>query len=268
MMPPVIPPPQNIRAFKSESEFERWLAQHHDSATEIWIKIHKKNSGLPTVTYAEALDVALCWGWIDGIRKSFDAVSFLQRFSPRKPRSIWSKINTQHIERLRTAKRMQAAGEAQVTLAMNDGRWENAYSGARDITIPDDFTQAIAASPPAQAMFDVLTSQNRYALAFRLGNIKRAATRAKRIAEYVAMLARGETIYPNKSVAKQPATTAKKVATQPAKTGAKKAATQPTKEPAKQPAKNLAKTAARKPAKQPAKKTLNSATKSATRTSR
>lgn len=208
-MPPVIPPPQNIRTFKSEPDFEHWLAQHHDSATEIWIKIHKKNSGLPTVTYAEALDVALCFGWIDGIKKSFDALSFLQRFSPRQARSIWSKINTQHIERLRTAKRMQPAGEAQVVLAMDDGRWENAYSGARDITIPDDLTQAIAANPPAQAMFDVLTSQNRYALAFRLHHIKTAATRTKRIAEYVAMLASGETIYPNKTVVEQPAKTAK-----------------------------------------------------------
>ncbi|MEO7999166.1 MAG: YdeI/OmpD-associated family protein [Gemmatimonadaceae bacterium] len=198
-MPPVIPNPANIHEFKSEAEFERWLAKNHATATEVWIKLHKKGSGLPSVTNHEALDVVLCWGWIDGIRKSFDDKSFLQRYSPRKARSIWSKINTDHIARLEKVNRMQAPGHVQVDLAKADGRWVSAYSGSAAMKIPHDFAAALKKSKTAQAMYDTLNSQNRYALSFRLGNIKTEATRARKIVEYVAMLERGESIYPNKS---------------------------------------------------------------------
>ena len=201
-MPPVIPNPANIHEFSSEAEFERWLAKNHATATEVWIKIYKKGSGLPTVTTAEAIDVALCWGWIDAIRKSFDETSFLQRYTPRQKRSIWSIINTDHVARLIKAKRMQEPGHAQIAAAKADGRWEKAYAGSKTMVAPGDLLLAIDANSKARAMYGTLTSQNRYALAFRLGNIKTDAARAKRIAEFVAMLSRGETLHPNGAVAK------------------------------------------------------------------
>lgn len=198
-MPPVIPNPLNIHEFKSQADFERWLARNHNAATEVWIKVHKKASGLPSITPAEALDVALCWGWIDAIRKSFDEKSFLQRYTPRQKRSPWSVINTQHVARLTAAKRMQAPGQAQIDAAKADGRWDIAYSGSRDMKAPPELMDAINANAKAQAMYATLTSQNRYAFSYRLISIKTEATRTKRIAEYVAMLARGETFYPNRS---------------------------------------------------------------------
>ena len=200
-MPPVIPNPAHIHEFSSEEYFERWLAKNHATATEVWIKVHKKGSGLPTVTTAEALDVALCWGWIDAIRKSFDETSFLQRYTPRQKRSIWSVINTDHVARLVTAERMQVAGLVQVEAAKADGRWAKAYAGSKTMVAPDDLMSAIQANRKARVMYDTLTSQNRYALAFRLANIKTNAARTNRIAEFVAMLSRGETLHPNGSVA-------------------------------------------------------------------
>lgn len=218
-MPPVIPKPDTVRSFKTEAEFEKWLAAHHDSATEIWLKIHKKSSGLETVTYHQALDVALCWGWIDGLKKSFDETSFIQRFSPRQKRSIWSVINTDHIARLIKAGRMQPPGTAQVELAKKDGRWDMAYSGARDMKIPDDLAAALNASQKAQAMYNTLTSQNRFALSFRLLNVKTEATRLRKVREYIAMLERGETIYPNRPTSQLPKeSAAKKAGVKPAPT--------------------------------------------------
>ena len=196
-MPPVIPNPDAIHSFRNQAAFEKWLAANHDKAGEIWIKVHKKNSGLESIKINEALDVALSWGWIDAIRKSFDEQSYLQRYTPRQKRSIWSRINTDHIARLTKAGRMQAPGLAQVAMAKADGRWDAAYSGSRDMKLPDDLAQALAKNKVAQAMYDTLTSQNRYALAFRIGHIKTEATRAKKVAQFVAMLERGETIYPN-----------------------------------------------------------------------
>ena len=200
-MPPIIPNPANIHEFSTEAEFERWLAANHAMATEVWIKIQKKGSGVPGILITEALDVALCWGWIDAIRKSFDANTFLQRYTPRQKRSIWSVINTDHVARLIKAKRMQEPGHAQIAAAKADGRWEKAYAGSKSMVAPTDLMNAINANSKARAMYDTLTSQNRYALAFRLVNIKTDATRAKRIADFVAMLSRGETLHPNGSVA-------------------------------------------------------------------
>ena len=195
-MAAIVPDKTRIRAFASAQAFETWLARHHADQPELWIKIHKKGSGLATVTYAEALDIALCFGWIDGIRKSFDQTSFLQRFTPRRARSIWSQINRDHVARLVAAGRMTEHGQRQVDAAKADGRWAAAYAPARTMTIPEELMRAIEAVPKALKTFETLSSQNRFALAFRLGNLKTAAGRARAIATFVAGLARGETLHP------------------------------------------------------------------------
>ena len=149
-MAPVVPDPKKIKSFRTAEAFEKWLRANHARETEIWLKIHKKSSGLPTVTAAEALDVALCWGWIDAIRKSFDEVSFLQRYTPRTAKSIWSQVNRNNIERLTTAGRMTEHGQRQVDLAKADGRWAAAYAPMREASkdsIPDDLRAAIDANP-------------------------------------------------------------------------------------------------------------------------
>jgi uncharacterized protein YdeI (YjbR/CyaY-like superfamily) len=198
-MPPVVPDPRRIKSFANQAAFEAWLAANHATETELWIKIHKKASGRATVTAAQALDVALCWGWIDGIRKSFDESSFLQRYTPRRPKSIWSQINREHVARLVAAGRMTPHGQRQVDAAKADGRWDAAYAAIRhttEATIPDDLRAAIDANPRARKTFRSLNRQNLFALAFRTNKMKTPAGRAKKIAELVAMLARGETIVP------------------------------------------------------------------------
>ncbi len=198
-MASVVVDPKKVRSFKSAAEFERWLAKHHDRETELWLKIHKKNSGLATVTHGEAIDVALCWGWIDGIRKGFDERSFLQRFSPRKPRSIWSQINRDSVARLTRAGRMTRHGQRHVDAAKADGRWDAAYAPARKSsaeTVPEDLRAAIQASPKAERTFHTLNRQNLFAISFRTNNMKTAAGRQRKIAALVAMLERGETITP------------------------------------------------------------------------
>ncbi|WP_437520345.1 YdeI/OmpD-associated family protein [Sorangium sp. So ce726] len=198
-MAPIIPNPDKIKSFPTEAAFEAWMVANHARETELWLKIHKKDSGMPTVTYAQALDVVLCWGWIDGIRKAFDEVSFLQRYTPRKARSVWSQINTDHIARLTAAGRMTPHGQRQVDAAKADGRWEAAYAPIRratEDTLPDDLRAAIEANPRARKTFQTLGRQNLFALAFRMNNIKTPAGRAKKIAALVEMLARGETIVP------------------------------------------------------------------------
>jgi len=200
-MPPIVPDPSKIKSFPSEAAFAAWMKANHARETEIWLKIHKKGSGLPTVTSAEALDVALCWGWIDGIRKSFDGQSFLQRYTPRRARSIWSQINRDHVARLTVAGRMTAHGQRQVDAARADGRWDAAYApmrSASEATIPDDLRAAIEASPRARQTFRTLGRVNLFALTFRTNNMKTPAGRAKKIAALVAMLARGETIVPER----------------------------------------------------------------------
>ncbi|MSO57058.1 MAG: hypothetical protein EXQ55_09100 [Acidobacteria bacterium] len=175
------------------------MAKSYARETELWLKIHKKDSGLLTVTYAQALDVALCWGWIDGLRKAFDEFSFLQRFTPRRARSVWSQINRGHVARLTAAGRMTPHGERHVDAAKEDGRWEAAYApihSATKATIPDDLRASIEANRLARKTFRTLGRQNLFALAFRTNNMKTPAGRTKKIAALVAMLARGETIVP------------------------------------------------------------------------
>jgi uncharacterized protein YdeI (YjbR/CyaY-like superfamily) len=201
-MAPVVPDPKRIKAFATAAAFETWLSSHHDTAPELWLKIHKKASGRRSVTYAEALDVALCWGWIDGLKKSFDEVSFLQRFTPRTPRSIWSQVNQNHVHRLTAAGRMTDHGHRQVELAKSDGRWAAAYAPIRSasvVSLPDDLMAAIRASPRATSTLATLSRANIFALAFRTNSMKTPAGRAKKIATLVAMLERGETIIPQKS---------------------------------------------------------------------
>ena len=168
----------------------------------MWLRIYKKNSGIPSITPGHALDVVLCWGWIDGIRKSFDDESFLQRYTPRRGRSIWSQINRDHVVRLAAAGRMTPAGQKQVDAAKADGRWEAAYAPMRSASkdsIPDDLRAAIEASPGARKAFRTLGRQNLFALAFGANAMKTPAGRAKKIAMLVAMLERGETIFPERT---------------------------------------------------------------------
>jgi uncharacterized protein YdeI (YjbR/CyaY-like superfamily) len=200
-MAPIIPDPRTIKSFRTEAAFAAWMKANHARETEVWLKIHKKGSGLPTVTNTQALDVALCWGWIDGIRKSFDEQSFLQRYTPRRARSIWSQINRDHVARLTAAGRMTPHGQRQVDAARADGRWDAAYAPIRranEATIPEDLRAAIAANPRARKTFRTLGRQNLFALAFRTNNMKTPAGRARKIAALVAMLARGETIAPQR----------------------------------------------------------------------
>ena len=196
----------NITPFPTAAAFERWLAKHHDRETEIWVRIYKKGSGVPTVTHAEALDVALCWGWIDGIRKSLDEESFLQRFSPRRKRSIWSQVNREHVARLVAEGRMREPGQREVDAAKADGRWDAAYApirSASEASIPADLRAAIEASPRARAVFRTLNRVNLFALAFRTNNMKTAAGRKRKIAELVKMLERKEVIVPMTRPAKK-----------------------------------------------------------------
>jgi uncharacterized protein YdeI (YjbR/CyaY-like superfamily) len=200
-MPPVVPDKNTIKSFRTGEAFERWVAANHARETEVWLKIYKKDSGVATVTPAEALEVALCWGWIDGIRKAFDDRSFLQRFTPRRAKSVWSQINRDHVARLTKAGRMTAHGQRQVDAAKVDGRWDAAYApirSATEATVPDDLRTAIAASPRAGRTFRTLGRRNLFALAFRTNAMKTAAGRARKIAALVAMLERGETIVPER----------------------------------------------------------------------
>ena len=200
-MAPIIPDPRKIKGFRTQAAFEAWLAANHARETELWLKVHKKDSGVPTVTCAQALEVALCWGWIDGIRKALDERSFLQRYTPRRARSVWSQINRDHVARLTAAGRMTPHGQRQVDAAKADGRWDAAYApirSATEATLPDDLRAAIDANPQALTTFRTLGRQNLFALAFRTNNMKTPAGRAKKIAALVAMLARGETIVPEK----------------------------------------------------------------------
>jgi uncharacterized protein YdeI (YjbR/CyaY-like superfamily) len=200
-MPPVAPDPKKIKSFKTAAAFEKWMATHHARESEIWLKIHKKSSGLPTVDYAHALDVALCYGWIDGLKKSFDEQSFLQRFTPRTAKSMWSQVNREHVARLIGAGRMTPHGEKHIAAAKADGRWDAAYAPIRETSresLPADLRAAIEADLRALQTFSTLSKQNLFALAFRTNNMKTPAGRARKIESLVAMLARGETIVPQK----------------------------------------------------------------------
>lgn len=196
-MAPVVVNPDKVRAFESAKALEAWYRKNHDNADELWLKIHKKGSGLKSVSNAEALDAALNWGWIDGIRKAFDDKSFLQRYSPRGKKSIWSQINRDHVARLVAEGRMTEHGLKQVEAAKADGRWDKAYAAGSKLETPPELLEAIKAEPRAYALYRELNAQNRFALAFRLHNLKTEAGRKKKIEAFVEMLKRGETIYPN-----------------------------------------------------------------------
>lgn len=174
-----------------------WLGENHSDPAGVWLVLAKKGTEKPTsLTYDLALEEALCHGWIDGQARRRDDATYRQRFTPRRKRSAWSKRNTGIVERLRAEGRMHPAGHAEVERAKADGRWEAAYAGPATIEVPPDLTEALAAEPKAQAMFETLNSQNRYAILYRIATAKRADTRARRIGEFVAMLARGETVHP------------------------------------------------------------------------
>lgn len=176
-----------------------WLVAHHADTPGVRLVLHKKGGTVTGLTYALALDEALCVGWIDGQVGRRDEGSFRQRFTPRRPRSPWSVRNTEHVARLHGEGRILPAGQAAIDAARADGRWEAAYAGSATITVPEDLALAVAADAAAQAMWDVLTSTNRYAVLWRLTQVKRADTRVRKIAEMVAMLARGETFHPQKA---------------------------------------------------------------------
>ncbi|MEH6697632.1 MAG: YdeI/OmpD-associated family protein [Brevundimonas sp.] len=194
-MAPVAVDPERVHAFENAGAFHAWLDRNHAQEPEVWIRIFKVRSGYTSVTWAEAVPVALAWGWIDGIRKSLDDASFLQRFTPRGPKSMWSEINVAHAERLIAEGVMQPPGLKQVEAARADGRWAKAYR-VKNAEVPEDLMAAIQANPTALATFGTLTANNRFALIHRTESLKTEAGRKNRIAQFVEMLARGETIYP------------------------------------------------------------------------
>ena len=186
-------------ACENPDEWDAWLAREQAESPGVWLKIAKKGGGASSPTYDQALDVALCWGWIDGQKAPLDGAHWLQRFTPRKPGSKWSKINTERAERLIAAGRMQPPGLRQVELAKADGRWQAAYAGQRVATVPPDLQLALDASPAASEMFGQLSSANRYAILYRVEDAKKPETRAARIRTFVAMLERGETLHPQQA---------------------------------------------------------------------
>jgi uncharacterized protein YdeI (YjbR/CyaY-like superfamily) len=176
-----------------------WLVEHHNSPAGVWLSLAKKGTTEPTsLRYNDALEEALCFGWIDGVIQRVDASTYRQRFTPRRARSKWSQRNVGKVERLTAEGRMHPSGIAEVERAKGDGRWQAAYAGQANLEVPDDLAAALAAEPRARGMFDILTRQNRYAVLYRIADAKRAETRARRIKQFVAMLARGETVYPQK----------------------------------------------------------------------
>ena len=181
--------------FKNAKAFETWLKKHHASADGLWLQIAKRGADQPSVTYAEAVEIALCWGWIDGQKKGLDDQHFLQRFTPRRARSVWSKVNVEKVAALIESGRMQAPGLAQIEAAKADGRWARAYDGARTSVVPDDLLAALDAQPQAKAFFATINASNRYAVLWRIQTAVKPETRARRIAQMVDMLARGETVH-------------------------------------------------------------------------
>ena len=183
---------RKLMPFASQAEFEAWLEQNQDHNPGIWLMIAKKKSGLPTVTYDEAVDTALCFGWIDGQKRAHDETYFLQGFTPRRKRSIWSKVNTEKVERLIAAGRMREAGLREVAAAKADGRWDAAYHPASTAEVPKDLQAAIDAQPAARANFAALSKANRYSFIYRVNDAKRPETRQRRIEQFVQLLAEGK----------------------------------------------------------------------------
>jgi uncharacterized protein YdeI (YjbR/CyaY-like superfamily) len=184
-----------LLSFASKDEFAAWMDEHHASSDGIWIKVAKKSAGVPSVYTPEALDVALCYGWIDGQRKSLDDTYFLQKYTPRRARSKWSKVNVGKVEALIAAGEMRPAGFAEIERAKADGRWDAAYDSPRNMQVPPDLQAELDNDPAAAAFFASLDSQNRYAILYRLHDAKRPETRARRLAQYVDALKRGEKLH-------------------------------------------------------------------------
>ena len=185
-----------ILLFADRTAFRQWLSAHHASQPGLWLRIAKAASSLQSINYADALDIALCFGWIDGQKRSYDADSFLQKFTPRQKRSPWSKLNREHVARLVAAGEMNPAGLAAVEAAKADGRWDRAYDSPGTATVPVDLQVALDAHPEAKAFFETLKGTNRYAILYRIQTAVKPETRARRIAEFVAMLQRRETLHP------------------------------------------------------------------------
>jgi uncharacterized protein YdeI (YjbR/CyaY-like superfamily) len=184
-----------ILLFASPPDFEAWLEESHAESDGLWLKIAKKGSGEVSITYAEGLELALCFGWIDSQKRGHDEKFFLQRFTPRRPRGRWSRINRDKAEELIAAKAMRPAGMAEVEAAKADGRWEAAYEGARTAKVPDDLRRELDANQAAREFFATLDSSNRYAIVYRLNDAKKPETRERRLRKFVAMLERGEKIH-------------------------------------------------------------------------
>ncbi|MFL5833812.1 MAG: YdeI/OmpD-associated family protein [Solirubrobacterales bacterium] len=193
-----MPPPSDelpVLLFAGPAELEAWLEENHGSADGVWLKIAKKGAPEPSVTYREALEVALCFGWIDSQKRGLDEAHFLQRFTPRRPRGRWSRINREKAEALIEAGRMRPAGLAQVEAAKADGRWEAAYEGQKSAEVPPDLQRELDASPAAARFFASLDGANRYAILYRLDEAKKPETRQRRLRKFVGMLERGEKIH-------------------------------------------------------------------------
>jgi uncharacterized protein YdeI (YjbR/CyaY-like superfamily) len=183
-------------AFATAAAFHDWIDEHHATSSGIWLRLAKKGSGIPSVTYAEALEEALCYGWIDALARSEGEQTYRQKFLPRAKRSIWSKVNREKTRVLIESGRMKPAGLAEIERAKADGRWDAAYDSVSKSTVPPDLEQALRKDKKAKAFFDTLNSQNRYAVLFRIQTAKKPETRAKRIAQFVEMLAKGEKLHP------------------------------------------------------------------------
>lgn len=181
--------------FKTAKQYEKWLEKHHDNSSGLWLKIFKKDSGKKTVTYAEALDVALCYGWIDGQKQAFDEQAWLQKFCPRTAKSIWSKVNIGHVERLINTGRMKPAGLQAIEKAKADGRWENAYDSFSKMTIPEDFLKELRKNKKAATFFKSLNKSNLFSIGFRLQTAKKPETREKRMKDIIEKLAREEKLH-------------------------------------------------------------------------
>jgi uncharacterized protein YdeI (YjbR/CyaY-like superfamily) len=190
-----MPAEEPILTLDSQAAWERWLAKNHEKLSAVWLRIFKKASGKQTLTYADALDVALCYGWIDGIMRSYDEESFVQRFTPRKSKSVWSKRNRDHIERLTNEGRMKPAGIAQVDAAKADGRWAAAYDGQKDMEAPADFLAAISKNKKAFAFYESLSRANKYAIAWRLQTAKKPETRERRLKALIQMMKEGKKLH-------------------------------------------------------------------------
>ncbi len=190
------PDEKPILSFKDKVAWTKWLEKNHSNSSGVWLRLAKKDSGIQTVTRSESLDAALCYGWIDGQAKSEGQTYWLQKYTPRTKRSIWSKRNCEIVQRLIDSGEMQPAGLAEIERAKGDGRWDAAYDGPKNMTVPDDLEKELRRNKKARVFFESLDSRNRFAILFRIHTAKKAETRARRIGQFVNMLARGEKIHP------------------------------------------------------------------------